>query len=213
MPALDALTELATARRRVANGARLFNDGDPSRALYGVTSGFFKTVVLEPGGGEQVTGFSIPGDLLGLEGLGSPRHRVSAVALERGEVLVIPLASIEARVRADARLQRLIHAALARDIAIKQHLLLALGAMRAEERLAAFLLDLSARYRRRGYPASELRLPMTRADIGHHLGMTLETVSRLLTRFERLGAIALGRRRLTLLDGPALVRLTRGAER
>jgi CRP/FNR family transcriptional regulator, anaerobic regulatory protein len=201
------LADLGSGRRRLKGGQRLFGDGDPFTSLYGVSSGFFKTAVLDAGGHAQVIGFFIPGDLIGLEGVGQTRHGATAIALEDSEAVVLPYALIEARSREDRAFQRLIHVALARDIGNKQSLMLLLGSMRAEERLAFFLLELSSRYQHRGYSPGELRLPMTREDIGSYLGMTLETVSRLFTRFQKCRIIDVRQRRLKLLDFAGLRRL------
>jgi CRP/FNR family transcriptional regulator, anaerobic regulatory protein len=207
----DVLGQLASGWRRLRGGERLFNDGDAFGAVYHVTSGFFKTVALEAGGRGQVTGFFIPGDLVGLEGVDEARHRGTAIALEYSEAAVLPYALIETRSRQDQALQHLIHVAFSRDIARKQNVMLLLGSMRAEERLAFFLLDLSARYARRGYSPDDLRLPMTREDIGSYLGLTVETVSRLFTRFHRQRILQIRQRQLKLLDVACLRRMAGAA--
>jgi CRP/FNR family transcriptional regulator, anaerobic regulatory protein len=207
----DVLGQLASGSRRLRGGERLFNDGDAFGSVYRVTCGFFKTVVLEAGGRGQVTGFFIPDDLVGLEGVDESRHRGAAIALEYSEAAVLPYALIETRSREDQALQHLIHVAFSRDIARKQGVMLLLGSMRAEERLAFFLLDLSARYARRGYSPDDLRLPMTREDIGSYLGLTVETVSRLFTRFHRQRIVQIRQRQLKLLDVDCLRRMAGAA--
>src|SRR5262249_34316212 len=151
---------------------------------YAVRSGFFKTCVVDGEGREQVTGFSMGGELLGMEGIGAGSYESAAVALEDSEVCVMPYALIEEIAAQGPAMQRRMNAVLAREIVRDHGVMMLLGSMRAEERLATFLLNLSRRFTARGYSPSEFHLRMTREEIGSYLGLKLETVSRLFSRFQ-----------------------------
>lgn len=192
-------------RRRLLRGETLFREGDPCRSLYGVRTGTFKTVVVTPHPGEQVTGFHLSGELLGLDGLGQDRHASSAVALEDSEVVVLAHGGLphEETRELQAALPRL----LARELVRKQKLAVLLSCMSAEQRLASFLLNLSHRLQARGYSPSEFHLRMTRREIGSYLGVKLETVSRTLADLQRRGLLRVDARTVVLPNRAALVRL------
>jgi CRP/FNR family transcriptional regulator len=198
------LEQLAQGRRQVRAGRALYTDGDAFGALYLVHGGSFKTSACDTGGREQVTGFFMSGDVLGLDGIGSGQYHLTAVAMEDSVVRVAPFAAIERSARELPALQREIHRALSREIEREQRLMLVLGAMRAEERVAAFLVFLSLSYERRGFSPLDFHLRMTREEIGSYLGLTLETVSRLMTRLQDRGLIDVRQRRMQLIDLPGL---------
>jgi CRP/FNR family transcriptional regulator len=192
------------SRTRLRKGATLFHAGAPFSALYAVRLGSLKTTVSAEDGRAQVAGYHMPGDMVGLDGIATGHHGCDAVALEDAEVCALPFDAIEALARKVPALQRNLHRLLAKEISRDHGLLLLLGNMRAEERLAAFLLNLSERYRQRGYSASEYVLRMTREEIGSYLGLTLETVSRLFSRFQNEGLIKVKGRAVQLVDRKAL---------
>ena len=198
------IEQIVFARRRVRRGEKLFKAGDPFNALYAVRSGFLKTTVLNSDGREQVTGFHMGGELLGLDGIGSGRYNGDAVALEDCEVCVLPYTLIEKFGREIPAIQRNLHGVLSREIARDHGVMMLLGSMRAEERLAAFLLNLSRRFSARGYSSSEFHLRMTREEIGSYLGLKLETVSRLFSRFQADGVIGVEQKHIRILDNAAL---------
>jgi len=206
----DELTKIDTlvgSRRRVRKGEALYDVGETCTALYAVWVGSLKTSVLADDGREQVTGYQLPGDIVGLDGIGHDRHASRAAALEDSEMCVLPFHRLEPLARQVPALQQNLQRVLSREISREQSIMLLLGSMRAEERVAAFLLDLSARYRRLGYSATQYVLRMTREEIGSYLGLKLETVSRLLSRFQQEGIIRIQGRDVTLLDQPALRQL------
>jgi len=188
------------ARRRVKRGETLFKGGAEFSAIYAIRSGFFKTSVVDGEGREQVTGFSMGGELIGLEGIGSGSYHGTATALEDSEVCVLPFNLIEEMSRDLPALQRRLHTVLAREIVRDHGVMMLLGSMRAEERLATFLLNLSRRFVRRGYSASDFHLRMTREEIGSYLGLKLETVSRLFSRFQEEGLIEVEQKHVRILD-------------
>jgi len=209
LPAADLgeLDELTMVKRRTARGAALYRGGDRFDALYAVRSGAFKTVCVSRGGEEKITGFYLSGEVLGLDAISSERHGYHAVALEDSEVCVIPFTRLQELALRIPELQQQLFRLLSRDIVRDQGLMLLLGNMTAEQRLAAFLLALSRRYKRLGYAADCFNLRMTREEIGNYLGLTLETVSRLLSRFQREGLIAAQQREIELKDFDALMEI------
>jgi CRP/FNR family transcriptional regulator len=204
------LERLVYARRRVGTGEALFHAGDVFNSVYAVFNGSFKARAIDRQARGQVTGFFMQGELLGLDAIGSGRHHLTALALEDSAVCAMPYRLIEEIGRELPALQRGLHAALAQEIVREQGMMLVLGAMRAEERVAAFLLNLSLRFRRLGYSGREYRLRMTREDIGSYLGMTTETVSRLFTNLRHAGILAVQQRRLRVLDPARLESLAHG---
>jgi CRP/FNR family transcriptional regulator len=204
---LARVENLVYARRRVRRGESLFGAGDEFKAVYAIRSGFFKSSLVDGDGREQVTGFFMGGELLGMDGLGSGRHNGTAAALEDSEVCVMPFSLIEEMARELPTLQRHLHSVLAREIVRDHGVMMLLGSMRAEERLATFLLNLSKRFTRRGYSASDFHLRMTREEIGSYLGLKLETVSRLFSQFQKDGLIAVEQKHVRILDISGIERI------
>ena len=188
------------ARRRVRRGEALFAAGDEFKAIYAVRGGFFKTSLVDGEGREQVTGFFMGGELLGMDGIGAGQYNNASISLEDSEVCVLPYALIEETARKVPALQRQLHAVLAREIVRDHGVMMLLGSMRAEERLATFLLNLSKRFTARGYSPSDFHLRMTREEIGSYLGLKLETVSRLFSRFHDDRLIEVQQKHVRILD-------------
>jgi CRP/FNR family transcriptional regulator, anaerobic regulatory protein len=201
---LPRLENLVYARRRVKRGEALFSAGDEFNAVYSIRSGFFKTSLVDGEGREQVTGFSMGGELLGMDGIGAGRYHGSTIALEDSEVCVLPYAVIEEIAAEIPALQRRLHAVLSREIVRDHGVMMLLGSMRAEERLATFLLNLSKRFTARGYSPSEFHLRMTREELGSYLGLKLETVSRLFSRFHDDRLIEVQQKHVRILDSAGL---------
>jgi len=203
---LEAIDQIVSQRRRISRGETLFGVGDAFRSIYAVRFGLFKTEGLMADGREQITGFQMAGELLGLDGISSERHVCKAVALEDSEVCVIPFAEMESLGRAVPALQHNLHRVMSREMVADRNLLVLLGSAQADERLAAFLLNLSQRNAQRGYSASEFILRMTRDEIGSYLGLTPETVSRTFTRLQKDGLIEVAQKHVRIPDLPALRR-------
>lgn len=201
------LDQLVGARRKTRRGDSLYRAGDPFSAIYAVRVGFFKSNILLEDGRDQVTGFHMPGEIMGMDGIGTDRHHCNAIALEDSEVCVIPFARLE-EVSSEVRsLQRQFHKVMSREIVRDQGVMMLLGSMRAEERLAAFLLNLSQRFVARGYSPSEFNLRMTREEIGSFLGLKLETVSRIFSRFQEDKLISVQQKHIHILDTAGLKKL------
>jgi len=200
---LDRVVE----RRQVLKpGEALFHQGQPFRHLYMVRSGAVKTFVTDAQGEERVTGFHLAGELLGLDAIAGERHTCMAQALETSSICDIPLTGLEGLARALPSLQHRLLRLMSSEIQRDEQAMALLGTASAEQRLAAFLLSFSCRYRERGLSPSVFRLSMTRRDIANYLGLTLETISRMMTRFQQRGVIAVAGRDVTINDAAALGR-------
>ncbi|MDM0072250.1 fumarate/nitrate reduction transcriptional regulator Fnr [Variovorax sp. J31P207] len=204
---LQRLDDLVATRRKVKRRETLFRNGEPFTSLYAIRTGVFKTRVTSEDGRDQVTGFQMAGEIIGLDGIVNDQHTCDAVALEDSEVCVMPFERIEELSREVTALQRHVHQIMSREIVREHGVMLLLGSMRAEERLAAFLLNLVQRLHARGFSRSELVLRMTREEIGSYLGLKLETVSRTLSKFAADGMVEVEQRNVRILDPEALRRI------
>lgn len=201
---MERVDKLVATRRKVARGDNLFRNGDKFNALYAIRTGFFKTRISAEDGRDQVTGFQMAGEIIGLDGIVSDQHTCDAVALEDAEVCVMPFDRIEELSREITSLQRHVHKIMSREIVRENGVMLLLGSMRAEERLAAFLLNLVQRLHARGFSQSELVLRMTREEIGSYLGLKLETVSRTFSKFVDDGIVEVKQRHVRILNADGL---------
>ena len=204
---LQRIDDIVATRRKVRRKETLFASGERFTALYAIRTGVFKTQVTAEDGREQVTGFQMAGEIMGLDGIVNDHHTCDAVALEDAEVCVIPFGSIETLSREVPALQRHVHQIMSREIVRDHGVMLLLGSMRAEERLAVFLLNLLQRLHARGFSRSEVLLRMSREEIGSYLGLKLETVSRTLSKFAEDGILDVQQRHLRILDVDALQRM------
>ena len=195
---------MVTLRRKVAQGEKLFHAGDRFDALFEIWTGFFKTVITTSQGREQVTGFQIAGEMMGLDGIDLGRYAVDAIALEDSQICVIPFAELETLGREVPPLQRQLHRLMSREIVNDHGVMLHLGSMHAEERVAAFLLNLTERLRVRGFSAASVVLRMSRDEIGSYLGLTLETVSRTFSKFQAAGLLFVRQRHVQITDPAGL---------
>jgi CRP/FNR family transcriptional regulator len=201
------LPHRACSVRHFDRGESLCSVGEAFRALFVVRSGNLKSYVVSRNGLVQVTGFQVAGDIVGLDGIDRSVYQSDVVALADAEAFVVPFVQCEQWSRESAYAQHLLMRTLARETYRSHQHMLALGTMRAEQRMAIFLLDLSQRYGRLGLSRSEFVLGMLRQDIGSYLGLTLETVSRLLSRMQRDGLLQVQGKAISLLDFPMLWRL------
>ena len=201
---LNRIDDLVATRRHVKRGDTLFRSGDKFNSLFAIRTGFFKTCVATEDGRDQVTGFQMAGEVIGLDGIVSDNHSCDAVALEDAEVCVMPYDRIEDLSREVHGLQRHVHKIMSREIVREHGVMLLLGSMRAEERLAAFLLNLVQRLHARGFSQSELILRMSREEIGSFLGMKIETVSRTFSKFADEGIVEVKQRHVRIMNTQAL---------
>jgi len=201
---LARVEDIVGTRRKVKRGAALFHNGERFSALYAIRTGFFKTCVATEDGRDQVTGFQMAGEIIGLDGFVGDHHTCDAVALEDAEVCVMPFDRVEEISREVGAFQHHVHRIMSREIVREHGVMLLLGSMRAEERLAAFLLNLVQRLHARGFSQSEVVLRMTREEIGSYLGLKLETVSRTFSKFVDEGIVEVKQRHVRILDTAAL---------
>ena len=201
---LTRVDDLVYSRRRVRRGEHLYRAGDAFHALYAFRTGFFKSYVETADGRSHVTGFQMPGDIVGLDGIDDGKHSLDVVALEDGEVCVIPYTELETLAARVPALQKHLHRMMSREIVREQAQMMLLGTMRAESRVAAFLVGLAQRFASRGYSPSEFNLRMTREEIGSYLGLKLETVSRIFSRLQERNIISAQNRHITILDTAGL---------
>ncbi len=201
---MQQLDEIVNRKRPLKRGDYLYRVGGALQSLYAVRTGFFKSCVMHDDGREQVAGFHMAGELLGMDGIGSGKHMCDAVSLEDSDVCEIPFGDLEKLSRDIPTLQQHFHRIMSREIARDYGVMLLLGSMRAEERLAAFLLNLSQRFAARGYSPKRFLLRMTRNEIGSYLGLKLETISRALSHFQTEGIIAVQNKSVEILDADRL---------
>jgi CRP/FNR family transcriptional regulator len=198
---IQLLDQLVARRIRLRKGEVLYRAGERFTSLYAVRSGSCKTVLPGEAGQDQVAGYHMAGDVIGTDGIGTDRHDCEAIALEDMEVLGLPFDRVEELARRNPQFQHSLNQLLSREIT------LILGTMHADQRLATFLLDLAQRYQERGYSSVEFVLRMTREEIGSYLGLKLETISRLFSRFHEEGLIQVHGRVVKLLDRIALTKV------
>jgi CRP/FNR family transcriptional regulator len=197
-------------RRRVDRDENLFRMDEPFKSLYAVQFGHFKTFRINPGGAQQIVGFQMAGDVLGMDAIGPQRHYSGAVALEDSEVCEIPFARFEQLSAELPHLQGQFHRVMGNEITREQSAMLLLGGMRAEQKFAVFLLNLSVRYAARGYSPLRFQLRMSREEIGNYLGLTVESISRLLLRFKQKGLMRIDKREVEITDRASMDSLASG---
>jgi len=205
---IDRLENIVKRNRPLHKGDHLFRAGERMQQVYALRSGALKTYLLDQDGNEQVTGFTLPGELVGLDAFGSSCFPSYAVALETSLVCTIPLAELEELAGCIPSLRKRLLVTLSRELHEEQQHY-SHNRESAEQRLAAFLLNLSARYSRRNLSSTSFILSMSRGDIGNYLGLTTETVSRLFSRLRQQGLLEIKGRELRLTHPAALNRLDR----
>jgi len=205
-PEVERLDGLMFGRRRLAMGEPLYHEGEKFQFVYAVRSGTFKSSLTLADGREQVSGFHLAGELMGLDGLASGKHASTAIALEDTEVCAIPYAHLTELAANSPNLQMAMARLMSREIVREHSLMVLLGSMNAEERIAAFLLNLSQRMKARGYSPREFHLRMSRAEIGSYLGMKLETVSRTFSAFQQQRLLDVDKKHVRIVDLDGLTR-------
>lgn len=210
---LDRIDQLVAARKKIKKGEFLFHSGSPFKSIYAIRTGFFKTSVTTEDGRDQVSGFQMAGEIIGLDGIVNDHHACDAIALEDAEVCVMPFEKIEQLSLEVKSLQHHVHKMMSREIVRENSVILLLGSMKAEERLAAFLLNLVQRLHARGFSQTELVLRMTREEIGSFLGLKLETVSRAFSKFAEDGIIDVKQRNLKIMKPDVLKQIVNSQDK
>ena len=204
---LEKVDAIINRRQQYKPGRHVYRTGDLFQFLYAIRLGSFKTYELNKDGREQVSGFHMAGELIGLDAISNDTHACSAVALEDSEICEIPFIKLEGLIREIPTLQRQFHRLMSREITSDHRLMMLLGTLTAEERLATFLSNLSERLQVRGLSPRTIHLTMSREDIGNYLGLKLETVSRMFSKFQEDGLVEVDRRELKIKDLEALKRI------
>jgi CRP/FNR family transcriptional regulator len=197
---IDKLDDIVQRGRPLRKGEHLYREGQPFTSVFAVRAGALKAYSITDSGSEQVTGFYFPGEILGMDGISKNQHASSAKALETSAICEIPferLGELSARIPS---LQRHFFQLMSQEIAEDQQLITMLSKNSAEQRVAALLLSISTRNARRKLSATAFRLPMSRTDIGNYLGLTVETVSRVFSRFQRLGLLTVDSKEIAIPD-------------
>lgn len=207
---IERLEELVSTRKRVKRGDALYRAGDKFEALYAIRLGFLKSAVMSSDGREQVTSFHMSGDIVGLDGLAGMVYSSDLIALEDTEVCILPYERMQELTQEMHTMNMHFQKLLSTEIVRQNGVMLLLGSMHAEERLAAFILNLSQRFEMRGYSRSEFVLRMTRAEIGSYLGLKLETVSRVLSRFSHDNLIIVNQKHVQIMDFEGLRAIVSG---
>ena len=209
---MTRLDDIIGRRRKIAKDTHLYRIGDPFTNLYAIRLGHFKTFQVSPAGEQQVTGFQMAGELLGMDAISTEHHHCDAMALEDSEVCEIPFARLEELFGTIPSLLHHFHRMMSQEITREQNVMLLLGNMRAEQRFAAFLINLSSRYSARGYSSTTFQLRMSREEIGNYLGLTIESISRLLSRLKKQGLLRVANREIELLDITRMRAMAAGTE-
>ena len=205
---LKMLEEIVKQPRPMQRAQRLYLPGDTFHYLYIVRSGSLKTYTTTSSGQQQIIGFHLPGELVGLDGVSDGSYFCTAESMEMTSVCELPFAKLENIMGKIKVLQHQVHKLMSKEILTDQKLLLQMGKMNAEQRVAAFLLNISDRFYKRGFSASEFHLPMTRSDIGNYLGLAVETVSRQFSHFQELGVIKVSRKHVIIIQSHFLKSIT-----
>lgn len=201
---LEDLDNIIDRKRPIHKGDQLFHDGEQMQSLFAIRSGTFKTFTVDEHGEEQITGFHLAGDLLGFDAIATSTHPSFAKALETSMVCEIPYDTLDTLSNSVPKLKKQILRMMSTEIRSDQEMLTLLNRKNAEQRLATFISTLSIRYHARGLSSTEFRLSMTRSDIGNYIGLTVETISRLLNRFHKNGLIQVEGKLIKILDADKL---------
>ncbi|GAB3475945.1 fumarate/nitrate reduction transcriptional regulator Fnr [Marinomonas epiphytica] len=197
---ISLLEEIIERKKSLKKGEILFQQGESFESIYAVRTGTIKTFKLTDAGEEQITGFYCPSELVGLSGIDKDIYPVSAKALESTAVCEIPFDRLESLSSSIPSLKRQIFKLMSRKICDDQLMMVLLGKKNAEEKVASFLLNLSNRFEQRGYSATSFRLSMSRNEIGNYLGLAVETVSRVITRFHKQGLIKVEGKEIAIIE-------------
>ena len=210
MQDMESLDEIVKRGRPLKKGETLFRQGDAFNSVFAIRSGALRTFSVTDAGEEQITGFHLPSELVGLSGMDTETYPVSAQALETTSVCEIPFERLEELSVLLPQLRRQLMRIMSREIRDDQQMMMLLSKKTADERIATFLINLSARFSARGFSANQFRLPMSRNEIGNYLGLAVETVSRVFTRCQASGLLEAEGKEVRILDSIRLCALAGG---
>lgn len=210
MEDLDLLDDIVKRGRPLKKGDYLFRQGDSFSSVFAVRSGSLKTYSVSDCGEEQITGFHLPSEFVGLSGVDTELYPTSAIALETTSICEIPFERLDELSATLPQLRRQLMRIMSREIRDDQQMMMLLSKKTADERIATFLVNLSARFSARGYSATHFRLAMSRNEIGNYLGLAVETVSRVFTRFQQAGLIEAEGKEIKITNNEELCQLAGG---
>lgn len=208
---VNRLDQIIERKRPLKKGEILFHQGEEFDSVFAVRTGTLKTYNITNSGEEQITGFYCPSELVGLSGIDENHYPVSAKALETTTVCEIPFAHLEQLSSQIPSLKHQLFRLMSRKICDDQQMMVLLGKKNADEKVASFLLNLSHRFKKRGYSATAFRLSMSRGEIGNYLGLAVETVSRVMTRFQKNGLIDVDGKEISIINLPEMEKLVGAA--
>lgn len=197
---LDQLDDIIERKKPIQKGELVFKSGDPLKSLFAIRSGSIKSYTITEQGEEQITGFHLAGDVIGFDGIQAEQHQSFAQALETSMVCEIPFTTLDDLIATMPKLRHQVMRLMSSEITNDQDMILLLSKKSADERLAAFISNLATRFGNRGFSPKEFRLTMTRTDIGNYLGLTVETISRILGRFQKSELIEVNGKYITILN-------------
>ena len=210
MTDLDQLEKVIKRTHPLQTGDYLFRAGQEFQQIFALRSGSVKLNLMDEQGNDQILGFYFPGEILGLDAIDTKRHLCSAVALETSSYCAFPFSDLSAISQLVPALQQQLYNLMSRELSHEHELLLMIGTKNAEERLATFLVTLSSRFHQLGYSAKEIKLSMSRQEIANYLGLTIETVSRIMSRFQREQLISVNRKQVNIKNPEMLRHITSG---
>lgn len=197
---LESLDEIIERKKPLHKHDVLIEAQSKFKSLYAVRSGSFKSFIITSDGQEQIVGFHLPGDLIGFDAISNDHHQSSASALETSMVCEVPYSTLELMSERFPKLRKKIMSCMSDDIKQGHELMMLLNKRKAEDRLLYFLAQLSQRFSERGFSDKQFNLSMTRIEIGNYLGLTVETISRLLTRFQKENLIKVDGKLIEIID-------------
>ena len=210
---LHTLDDVIKQRRLVHKNELIFSQGEKSGCIYAVRSGSVKTFTTAKNGEEQILGFHLPGEILGLDGLDNQIHSCSGVALDTSTICELPIDELNVLCVKMPGLQQQLLSLISDEITKDHTMLLLLARRNAEQKLATFFINLSGRFKARGYSADDFDLTMSRYDIGNYLGLADETVSRLISKFKEHKLVNAERKKISILDHNMLCKVAEGEHR
>ena len=210
MEDLQVLEKLIKRTHPLQTGEYLFRAGQEFENIYALRSGSVKLNLMDEQGNDQILGFYFPGEILGLDAIHNKRHQCSAVALETSSYCAFPFSDLSEICQSVPELQNQLFRLMSKELSHENELLLTIGTKNAEERLATFLITLSSRFHRLGYSSREIKLSMSRQEIANYLGLTIETVSRIMSRFQREELIGVNRKQVHIRNMDMLRHISSG---
>lgn len=204
---IDQLNSIIKRRQPLKKGEHLFRQGDSFDSVFAVRSGSLKNYIMTNDGEEQITNFYLPSELVGLDGINCESYPISAKALETTSVCEIPYTNLQELSDLLPDLRKQIFSCMSKELRDDKQMMLLLSKKNAEEKVATFLASLSARFKRRGYSPYTFRLSMSRNEIGNYLGLAVETVSRVFTRFQTAEVITVNGKEVHIINHPQLLEI------